>query len=313
MSLALLLNFGCFFAAYRECLNFLFQAAAWAILSWCREQGFLPGLCAVGHTFGGVLNFHPHIHILLSDGGLADDPNFDFLIWKDCSFFPEKVLKARFKYVLIKSLRYWIKERVKEKAFSIPRSLSNLWYKKYRVRDFFSLSQQLYKVIWYVYIGEKLTNASYTARYIGRYAKRPAISETKIIYYSFEKQIVRFQHKDKISGTEKVETVSVEEFIKRLIRHIPEKYFRMIRYYGFYANRIKNDLLELLCYQLRILFGRAQVLYHPDQQPLSWRQRILLSSGSDPLLCPDCQVEMELTEIAFRIRDGPLKIISFVN
>jgi hypothetical protein len=313
LSLAPRLNCGCFFAAYRKCLDFLFQAASSAVLSWCKEQGFLPGICAVGHTFGGVLNFHPHIHVLLSDGGLADDPNFDFLVWKDCSFFPEKVLKARFKYLLIKSLRYWIKEKVKEKAFSIPSSVLNLWHKKYRVRDFFSLSQHLYKVIWYVYIGEKLTNASFTTRYIGRYAERPAISETKIIYYSFEKQIVRFRHKDKISATEKVDTVSIDEFIKRLISHIPEKHFRMIRYYGFYANRVKNSLLELICYQLQILFGSAQVLYSPDEQPRTWRQRILLTTGSDPLLCPNCQLEMELIEIAFRSRDGPLKLISFVK
>lgn len=67
--------------------------------------------------------------------------------------------------------------------------------------------------------------------YIGRYAKRPCLSETNIVYYSYEKQLVSFVYKDKITRTEKTETVSVDEFLKRLIRHIPEKNFRMIRHY----------------------------------------------------------------------------------
>lgn len=262
------------------------------------------------HTFGSTLNFHPHIHILITDGGLSAHNNS--LTWKHCSFFPEKTLKARFKYILIKQLRQWVYKKLKEKSLSIPCSVQAFWKKKYNTTDFFAVTKLLYTVIWYVFIGEKLTNAHYTTSYIGRYAKRPCVSETNIVYYNYEKQIVSFVYKDKITKTKKCVTVSVEEFLKRLIRHIPEKNFRMIRHYGFYANRIKNSLLDTLALLAAPIFGRTFVLYDPDAEPKSWRLRIQRTTGSDPLICPNCHVEMKLIQMVVMTRAGP-KTISFVN
>jgi len=275
----------------------------------CKKNDFLPGICAVLHTFGGKLDFHPHIHILLTLGGLASDDNFDFDIWKDCSFFPEKVLKAEFKRLLLKSLR----QMAKEKLLCIPDFLKKLWWQKHKVSSFYDVSRKLWNVIWYVFIGEKLDNAEYTAKYIGRYAKRPCLSETKIDKYDKEKQTVTFTYKDKITKTDKQITLSVEEFIARLVRHIPEKNFRMIRYYGLYANAVKNKLLPILLYQISVLFGLANLKFSPSRQPTNWRERIIQLSGNDPLLCPDCKVRMKLVEIGYRIRDGTFKIYPIVK
>lgn len=264
------------------------------------------------HTFGSTLNFHPHVHILVSDGGLAAHAATGTASWKQCSFFPEKTLKARFRYILVKKLRQWVCQKLKENTLSIPRSIQRFWKKKYNTSDFFSVTKLLYNIIWYVFIGEKLTNAHYTTRYIGRYAKRPCVSETNIVYYSYEKQVVSFVYKDKITKTKQCETVCVDEFLKRLIQHIPEKNFRMIRHYGFYANRIKNSLLNTLALLVAPIFGRAFVLYDPDAEPQSWRQRIARATGADPLMCPHCHVEMKLIQMIVMTRAGP-KTISFVN
>lgn len=301
---------GAFFALHRETLSSLFHAATYSLLSFCHEQGFVPGITAVMHTFGSTLNFHPHVHILITDGGLS--AHNDSFSWKHCSFFPEKVLKARFRSILVKLLRQWVCKKLKEKTLSFPRSIQHFWKKKYNTSDFFNVTKLLYNVIWYVFIGEKLTNAYYTARYIGRYAKRPCVSETNIVYYNCEKQIVSFVYKDKITKTKKCETVSVDEFLKRLVRHIPEKHFRMIRHYGFYANRIKNHLKDTLAQLITSVSGAAFVLYNTNDTPRSWRQRIFQTTGTDPLVCPDCHVEMELVEITIRTRDGP-KTFPFVN
>jgi len=254
-------------------------------MDWCKAQGFLPGICAVMHTFGGKLDFHPHIHILLTLGGSASDDNFDFDVWKDCSFFPEKVLKTEFKRLLLKSLR----KMAKEKLLSIPLLIKQQWWKKFNVSSFYRVSQKLWNIIWYVYIGEKLDNAVYTTRYIGRYAKRPSISETKIDYYCKEKQIVTFTYKDKLSKTDKQLTLSVDEFIGRLVRHIPDT--------------VKNKLIPILSYQIFVLYGCAKLVFSPD----SWRERILKSTGADPLFCSNCKVQMKLTEIGYRARDGTFK------
>lgn len=300
--LAPLVSYGGFFAANRECLNLLFKASSKAIMSWCEEQEFIPGLTAVMHTFGSVLEFHPHIHTLLSEGGICKKSG----VWKDCGYFPEKAFKERFKYHLIKHLREWSKK----KLLTVPESLKQIWQRKLGVRDFFSVSIRLYRVIWYVWIGEKLDNACFTARYIGRYAKKPCLSEAKIIDYSFEKQVVGFVYKDKISKTFKKEIVSVEEFIGRLIRHIPEKGFRMIRHYGFYANSVKGKLMPLLRYQISMLFGTAKLVFSPDEQARNWRERIKKLTGNDPAVCPKCKIEMKLVEIGYYTRDGTLRTVN---
>lgn len=269
----------------------------------CDKEGFLPGICSVLHTFGGDLGFHPHIHLLLTLGGLADDEKFDFNVWKDCSFFPEKVLKTEFKRLLLKQLR----KVAKEKLLDIPEFVKKLWWQKHRVINFYHLSQKLWNVIWYVFIGEKLDNAKYTTKYIGRYAKRPCLSETKIDSYDKERQVVAFTYKDKVAKTDKQITLSVEEFMGRLIRHIPEKNFRMIRYYGLYANAVKNELLPILLYQISVLFGIARLKFDPKNQSSNWRERIAQFTGSDPLSCSNCKVQMKLVEMAYRARDGTLK------
>lgn len=252
------------------------------------------------HTFGGKLNFHVHLHVLLTLGGLSDG------LWKDNYFFPEKILKTEFKRLLLKYLR----QLAKEKLLVLPSELKKMWQIKHRVSDFYHLSQKLWDIIWYVYIGEKLDNAQYTARYIGRYAKRPCLSETKITNYDKIKGTVTFTYKDKISQTDEQLTLTVEEFIIRIIRHIPEKNFRMIRYYGLYANAVKNKLLPTLSYQITSLFGMAKLTFSPNEQPDNWRERIIALTGNDPLFCSNCKVQMKLTEIGYRARDGTFRIQS---
>lgn len=275
-------------------------------MNWCEKEGFIPGIAAVLHTFGGPLDFHPHIHILLTLGGSGENDKFDFNVWQDCSFFPQAALKTEFKRLLLKDLR----QLAKEKLLNMPRCVKLRWWKKLKTMNFYEVTQKLWTVIWYVYIGEKLDTAGYTARYIGRYAKRPCISEAKIDYYSYEEQIVKFTYRDKISKTNIQATVSAEEFIGRLIRHIPEENFRMIRYYGIYANAVKNRLMPILLYQISILYTIARLTFSPDEQPQNWRERMIRLTGKDPLVCPKCNIPMELAEIAYRARDGTLKTVA---
>lgn len=67
------------------------------------------------------------------------------------------------------------------------------------VSDLFSVLRILFLVTWYVHVGEKLDNADYTVRYIGRYAKRPSVSEAKIVSYDGEYVIFQIDFSTKIS------------------------------------------------------------------------------------------------------------------
>jgi hypothetical protein len=279
----------------------LFKSASQAVLDWAETKQMLPGIVSVLHTFGSRLNFNCHIHILYTCGGL----DAKTLKWKHHDFIPYQALKARFKTILLHHLR----QEFKNNNVIVPQYVKNEWVKKFKTSVFFNVQNKLYDPDWYVYIGEKLDNVKLTTNYIGRYAKRPAIAETRITYYSKTDNIVKFSYHDKITGEDKIVTTTIIGFLGLLFRHIPEKHFHMIRYYGAYANARKNKIFELVAKQLISLFGIANLLF--GEQKKTWRQRILELTGRDPLKCPKCDMTMRLTEIHYRIRDGTRKTIYF--
>lgn len=89
-----------------------------------------------------------------------------------------------------------------------------------------------------MYAPKQKVNVKEQLKYIGRYIRRPAISLGRIEEY--DGQFVTFKYIDKTDVKEKRETISVEEFIDRLIRHIPDENFKTIRYYGVYSRRTKK-------------------------------------------------------------------------
>lgn len=160
-------------------------------------------------------------------------------------------------------------------------------------------------------MGITLPDARFTTWYIGRYAKRPAIAESRITEYDSE--FVTFEYQDKRGKVFKRVTMPVMEFIGRLIRHIPEKGFRMIRRSGIFSNRTCGRDLPIARTALKLREGKKL-------EPLTWRQRRMIQNGVDPLLCSVCRKEMILVEVAFppsqglrrtsRTRDGPLRVMA---
>ena len=68
--------------------------------------------------------------------------------------------------------------------------------------------------------------------------RRPAIALRRII--SYDEKLVTFKYFDKKEKKEKTETIDVMEFIARIIRHIPDRNFKTIRYYGLYSGGINQ-------------------------------------------------------------------------
>ncbi len=100
----------------------------------------------------------------------------------------------------------------------------------------------IYKLTWYVHIGKSLLDPQATVRYIGRYTKRAVLAEYRITRY--DGKIVRFAFKDYAQGGKtSYKTMPVLAFIGRLIRHIPDKHFKMVRYAGLFATRWKAQYL----------------------------------------------------------------------
>ena len=126
-------------------------------------------------------------------------------------------------------------------------------------------------------------------KYIGRYLGRPVIATSRIDSYDGDN--VTFHYNRHEDDKYVVETIPAIDFIKRLIRHIPEKHFKMIRYGGIYARHRKIDK------QLhRAISKEKQPFFRNYNQ---WRLSILSSFGYDPLECPCCKHTMQVLELYY--------------
>lgn len=282
------------FLENRHLLSLLHKSCGQAISDWANSVYLLPGIVTVLHTFGSKLNFNCHIHALCSLGGI----DLKTAKFKEYGFIPAISLKSRFKTILLSKLR---KEYVSSKLY-ISHALKTIWRKRFKTESFYEVQNKLWEKDWYLWIGEELNNATHTVKYVGRYAKRPCLSEAKIIFYEKENNLISFTYHDKLTQEDQIMDMTINEFIGALIRHIPEKGFNMIRYYGMYANVLKWKILKILAKRLIYLYGRVYLTFEP--QIRTWRDRIKDMTNIDPLFCQKCHKYLTLVQINYRIRDG---------
>ena len=143
---------------------------------------------------------------------------------------------------------------------------------------------------FYVYAKPTLTDPSTVSQYISRYLGRPVIGLSRIDSYDGESVTFHYnRHEDNVY-VEK--TLPAIDFIKLLIQHIPEKHFKMTRYYGLYARNRELDK------SLNRLVPKAKHKIILDFN--TWRNRIALSFGYDPIQFPNCKKKMELLDLYYK-------------
>lgn len=127
-------------------------------------------------------------------------------------------------------------------------------------------------------------------KYIGRYLGRPVIATSRIDSYDGDSVTFHYnRHEDNKLITR---TVPVLEFISMLTQHIPEKHFKMIRYYGLYARQRASDKKLH-----RAIFREKHKIFLSFNR---WRNCILHSFGYDPLKCPTCGKIMLFLKLYYR-------------
>jgi hypothetical protein len=251
------------FERYRFLLKEFMDEAVRIVQDYFKQKyKVTPGIIAGLHTFGSRLNFNPHVHMLVTMGGMKETGE-----WKTYDFIPFAMLRKQWQTVVVKLIRRKLTEEQKKKVQP--------------------LLQTAYKANaegFYVYAPKQKGNVKMQLRYIGRYMRRPAIGLNRIVNYDGES--VTFKYQDKRSSQEKQETISVEEFIGRLIKHIPDEQFKLIRHYGIYSRRIKalsKKLIGVWQKTVRKWLVAAKRLARRD-----WSQRIKEQTGKDPMECPVC-------------------------
>jgi len=269
----------------QEGINLLVRAATRAVSQWARDvKGMRMGIMVVIHTFGSDMKWHPHLHLIVSGGGLSLEGK-EWIPTDPRYLMNHKGLKARWKYQVITLM----KRALKLRKWRFPRSKAFL--KSYNC--FAAMLNKLWPITWYAFIGASLLDPRFSIQYIGRYTKRAVMAEYRIIYY--DSKIIRFSFKDYAEGGKtSYMTLKVNTFISRLIQHIPDKHFPMIRYAGLFCNRWKAQYLL----QARSALKQVEPDTQDENSP-SWAERQTDYTGHNPLICPTCQIPLTFLGAVF--------------
>lgn len=248
-----------YFAIDRSLLDLLFHAASETISYHFRKRNksedFTPGMVCVLHTFGRDLKWNPHIHMILSEGAIGNHTG-----WLDFKHINYEGLRRSWQYLLLKFLT----ERIPDPAFKV---LVDALYQKHQ-NGFYVRA-----------LPNKNMNNDGIAGYIVRYIGRPVMAQSRITHYDGLNLTYWYQP----HGADDIvtETISAFEFIKRLIIHIPDRNFKMLRYFGFYSIRNKKHKAYLLLTKrmTNAHFNTVTAIYK------NWRKRILRFFRYDPIKC----------------------------
>jgi len=254
-----------FFRLDRNALNDLFTAVAdtltYVALNCSASLHFQPGFISVLHTFGRDLKWNPHVHVLLCETLLGDNKvsrNF---------FLPYPLLRKSFRKCLL--------DRLSARFGKVFSKLINLIYKAHPNG-------------FYVHAPKQNVNTQALIKYIGRYLGRPPIASSRID--SYDGTSVTFHYNSHEDNKLVYSTLPAGDFIQALIVHIPDKNFKMVRYYGFYSSEGARTA-SLKSHTLKTKVTSSQK--KQALQNLKWRQSLIHCFNSDPLECPYCGATME--------------------
>jgi hypothetical protein len=235
------------------------------------------GLTAILHTWGQNLRFHPHLHCVVTGGGLAPDGQ-RWVASRRRYLLPVRVLGKLFRGKFLAGL----KAAYRAGQLTLTGSVRPLG----DPRAFQQLLQQLYRPNWVVYAKRPFGGAEQVFRYLGRYSHRVAIANSRLV--SMDDDRVSFRWKDYADNHRtKVMTVSAEEFLRRLLLHVLPKGFVRIRHYGLLASVNVATKLQ----RCRQLLG--QETPSGPRAAQCWIDRVLEWTGQDPRRCPQCHGWLE--------------------
>ncbi len=255
----------------------LFRAASESLKQLTEDPKHLGaevGFIAVLHTWSQTLMDHPHLHCIVTGGGLSPDG----LRWIPCKgefFLPVKVLSRLFRG---KFLAY-LKEAYEKGKLVFPGKVAHFKDK----RAFNALVKELYGQEWVVYCKPPFQSAERVMDYLGRYTHRVALSNDRLV--KLEGGKVTFRYRDRKDNDRiKPMTLDASEFIRRFLLHILPDGFVKIRHYGILSNRKRNTKLGL-CKRLLSVDWRHE---EREKKSESWQDLLTRVTGHDPRICPHC-------------------------
>jgi len=194
----------------RDCYSLLMKASSQAVLELCadkRHMGAVPAVLSMLHTWSAAMDYHPHVHLLVSGGGIG----LDGTSWRET-----------------------------KGSFLIPvRALSRLvrgkfmaMLKKARPDMEAQIAAEAWKREWVAWSKPWGKGETAVLKYLARYVHRIAITNGRIL--AMDGKTVTFRNKDRKAAKMRVCTVSGHEFMRRFLQHVLPKSFHKVRYCGLW-------------------------------------------------------------------------------
>lgn len=250
----------------------LFDTSARTLLRFAndvRYLGAVPGIISVLHTWGQQLSFHPHIHCIVSGGGIDEVNGWKPAGRKDAGFlFPVKAMSMVYRAKFLEGLKQLILNNKVVLPFGV---------------DGKELLNDLYMKDWVVYAKAPFGGPHAVIEYLGRYTHKVAISNQRISSINDADETVSFAYRDYADGnTQKQMTLPYKEFIRRFEQHILPKRFTKIRTYGYLANRNRHRRINEVLKKLNLPLHKGMVTI-----PIALRMQE--SYGIAINQCPGCK------------------------
>jgi hypothetical protein len=195
----------------------LMQVAAQAVLELCalkRHLGALPGMLAVLHTWNGRLGYHPHVHLLITGGGITADGQH----WQP----------ARGEFLvpvaqLSRKVAALFREALEAKAPALLASIpGTVWQRP-----------------WVTFCKHYGQGNDAVLNYLSRYVFRTALSKARLL--SMDQTHVTFRWKDRTANTWRTERLEGVAFLRRFLQHVLPRGFHKVRYYGLWHSSKRSQ------------------------------------------------------------------------
>jgi len=238
--------------------------------------GALCGIIASLHSWSQTLILHPHIHCLITGGGLGLDGQ-----WYQVSngyLLPSRVVMAKFRGKLLD----YIDREVAKNKLKLPEGMGLQQWK--------NLKNKLGRVKWNVCIRERYEHGNGVLSYLARYIRGGPISNKRIISCDGKKVTFRYRVNGEDSGSKKTDTMSIpiDRFIRRYLLHVPAPGRKIVRYYGLYNPGKKAELGKCMEEIAQVPVEEPEFLdwqtycesrgdHHPEQCPICGKRLICLS------------------------------------
>jgi Putative transposase len=253
-------------------VTLLFQAA-WATLSKLlgdpKYLGAKPGMIAALHTWGQTLVLHPHLHCLVTGGGLAGET---WQAVRNGYLLPARVVMPVFRGKLLAAMG----KALEAEQLTLPAGMTRPHLQM--------LLPRLGRQPWHVQIMERYAHGQGVATYLARYLRGGPLKPVRVV--AWDDQSVTFRYADNQDpdaqgrGKRKLLTLAVEEFLQRWLLHVPPPGLQVVRAYGLYAPSKRETLA-----QGRQALGQAPV---PVPPALAWQTYCAQRGTQHPECCPVC-------------------------